>query len=128
MEKPQSFARNLVFLRPEINIVGVEDPQLKAEAQTASEAAALLHLDEPDAVKREKLQIAAFRKGGLERERKRDEAFVRHALEAHAELGSHVAIVINGGRLHVQRIADTLRKQGKACVLILPDGYADALE
>jgi hypothetical protein len=126
--RPQSFARNLILLRPEINIVGVEDPKLKDEAQAASEAAARLYLDESDALKREKLQIAAFRKRGEERERKRDEAFLRHALEAHASFGSPAAIVVNGGGLHLKRIAGILRQQGEACVLILPGGYTDALE
>lgn len=127
-EKPQSFTRNLVFMRPEVNIVGVEDPTLKAEAQAASEAAARMYLDEVDDSKREKLQIDAFRQGGPERERKRDAAFIRHALETHAKLGSLSAIVINGGGLNMKRIAETLRREGKAHILILQDGYADALE
>jgi hypothetical protein len=126
--RPQSFARNLVFVRPKVNIIGVEDPALKADAQAASEAAGRMFLDELDLSKREKLQIAEFRKSGEERERKRDAAFVKYATEAHAKLGSGSAVVLNGGGLHMKRIADTLRKEGKACLLIVPVGYTDALD
>jgi hypothetical protein len=126
--RPQSFARNLVFVRPTVNVVGVEDPTLKAEAQAANEAAAKMFLYEPDLGKRDKLQIAEFRNSGVERELKRDAAFVKYAVEACAKLGSAGAILLNGGGLHMKRIADTLRKQHKAFLLILPDGYTDALE
>jgi hypothetical protein len=68
------------------------------------------------------------RKSGPERELKRDAAFVKYAVEAHTKLGSADAIVLNGGGRHMKGIVDTLREQGKAFVLILPDGYTDALE
>src|SRR5579875_280808 len=35
-----SFARYLLYLRPEVEVVGVEDPVLKAQAQAASEEVA----------------------------------------------------------------------------------------
>jgi hypothetical protein len=122
------FAKHLAYMRPAVPLVGVEDKELRLQTQRDNQAAALLFPEEKDVEKRKKMQIAKFRADGVERELKRDAAFLRLALEAHASLGSPGAVLINGGGLHMKRIAETLGKEGKACLLILPDGYTDALD
>lgn len=122
------YAKHLAYMRPDVPLVGVEDKELRLQTQRDNQAAALLFPEEKDEAKRKKLQIAKFRSDGVERELKRDAALLQLALEAHASLDSPGAVVINGGGLHMKRIAETLRKQGKAFVLILPDGYTDALD
>jgi hypothetical protein len=122
------YAKHLAYMRPGVPLVGVEDKELRLQTQRDNQAAATLFPEEKDETKRKKLQIAEFRSIGVERELKRDAAFLRLAREAHAALGSPGALVINGGGLHMKRIAETLRKQSKAFLLILPDGYTDALD
>lgn len=123
-----NFGDQLVFLRPNVKIVGVEDPALRSEAQRASEAIAHLFPEEQDPAKRRQLQIAKFREDGAARELKRDAAFVSNVIKAREASGSEKAVVINGGGRHMQRIAGRLAQEGKAYVLIVPEGYKDAVE
>ena len=123
----QSFARNLLFLRLDINIVGVEDLSFRSSAQIANEKAAGMFHDVKDDIERQKKQVAAFRELNYEGERKRDAAFIRHADEAYQRLGGGGGIIINGGGQHIRRIEADLKAAGRAVVLIVPDGYVDFL-
>jgi hypothetical protein len=124
---PICFARYLILLSPDTPLVGVEDPNLHAEAQASSEAIAQLFNDEPDAEERKNKRIAKFRSDGAERELARDAAFLRNALQEYDNLNAGGAILISAGALHVERIAARLEAEGKAHILIVPDGYTDAL-
>lgn len=124
----QSFARNLLFLRPNINITGVEDPTFASGAAAANTQAASMFTDVKDETERRKKQIAEFRKLNHEGELKRDAAFLKHADEANQRPLWGGGIIINGGGRHMKRLEADLKAAGRAVVLIVPEGYKDVLD
>lgn len=124
----QSFARNLLFLRSNINLTGVEHPTFASEATAANTQAASMFIDVKDETERRKRQIAEFRKLNHEGELKRDAAFLKHADEANQRPFWGGGIIINGGGRHVKRLEAGLKDAGRAVVLIVPDGYKDVLD
>jgi hypothetical protein len=114
----QSFARHLLCLRPNANVICVEDAVLYEEANKYSRAAAKQHSDEPDQAKREALQLEWRRTHSLQVDMQRDDEYVRRSDKVIKDRSMTGAILLNVGGMHINRIAERLRREGRGFLLL----------
>ena len=115
-----SFARQLLYLRPRIRVVGVDDPELAARADEQAAAIALEFEEEPDTDKRERKQMAKFR--DLQVNRDREAAFLENIAAARREFGSTKGVILSAGGYHHQHLIDGCA-QSDSYLLIYPPSY-----
>jgi hypothetical protein len=116
-----SFARWVLFLRPQATVICVEHPALKREADQVAEAVGGEPAQAADPETERRRRIVKTRSHSVHR--RREVAFVETTLEnCRADT---FAVALNAGGYHNAYMADILASKGLGCVLTRPPEYTD---
>lgn len=115
---PQSFARHLLSIRSNAAIVCVEDKKLYDKGTAIAQDAAGQFSDEPNRVARAEKQLAWRREKSLLLDIERDRIFLKDAEKALTKQGANGAVLLNAGSLHIARLEEQFRKDGRGFLLL----------
>lgn len=115
---PQSFARHLLSIRPNAAVVCVEDKKLYDKGTEIAQDAARQFSDEPNQVARAEKQLAWRREKSLPLDIERDGIFLKDAEKALKKQGANGAVLLNAGGLHIARIEQQFRQEGRGFLLL----------
>jgi hypothetical protein len=121
-----SFARNLLYLRPDIFVASIEDPHLADVAQDQNQQIA--SQPPPQGLTHAQInewRLARFR--FLEVNRQRELAFIYRMYEAYAKNGCEEAAIMNLGGYHHRHVSRLFDMMGQRYIWVIPPSYVDAL-